>query len=253
MRQGALDCLSKTFRNEGLRALYKGFEPAIIRQVVYGGLRYGLYAPIRNAIGVDVDTPKHQIPFYKKFIAGGGAGAVASFIANPTDMVKVQMQVQGMDGTKGTGGFIATFFSIVKNEGVTGLWRGSLPNLTRATVLAAFELSCYDEIKKRLKGIGLIQEGEVSGVFVSALATGFIASVVSNPLDVLKSRVMGQSFDPVTKKGLLYDGMVDCARKSFKADGAAFMWSGFWPCYARLGPRAVTIFLVMEQLKKQFG
>ncbi len=69
--------------------------------------RYGLYAPIRNAIGVGPNTPKSEIPLYKKFIAGvrgrevrcdlcderpleqGAAGALASFLANPTDLMKV--------------------------------------------------------------------------------------------------------------------------------------------------------------------
>ena len=31
---------------------------------------------------------------------------------------------------------------------------------------AAFELSCYDEIKMQLKKTGLIKEGEMSGVFL---------------------------------------------------------------------------------------
>lgn len=51
--------------------------------------RYGLYAPIRNAIGVDPNAPKDRIPFYKKFVAGGTAGALAAFFANPTDLMKV--------------------------------------------------------------------------------------------------------------------------------------------------------------------
>ena len=63
---------------------HAGVEPALIRQVVYGGLRYGLYAPIRNAIGVDANTPKDKIPFHLKFAAGASAGGLASFIANPT-------------------------------------------------------------------------------------------------------------------------------------------------------------------------
>ena len=83
------DCFVKIYRQEGLSALYKGIEPALFRQVVYGGLRYGLYVPIRNMIGVTPGTPKDDIPFYKKFIAGGGAGGIASVIANPTDLVKV--------------------------------------------------------------------------------------------------------------------------------------------------------------------
>ena len=88
-----------------------------------------------------------------------------------------------------------------------GFWKGSSPNLTRAVVLAAFELSCYDEIKKQLKRTGIIEEGTISGVFLTSLGSGFVASCVSNPIDVIKSRVMGQPVD-AEGKGKLYKGMI---------------------------------------------
>ena len=94
--------LSGTLKEEGARALYKGLSPALLRQLVYGGMRYGLYAPFRNLIGIDANTRKEDIPFWKKIVAGAGAGLTASFIANPTDLFKVRMQVDGMKVNTGT-------------------------------------------------------------------------------------------------------------------------------------------------------
>lgn len=37
-------------REEGAAGLWKGLAPGLQRQVVYGGLRIGLYEPIRNAM-----------------------------------------------------------------------------------------------------------------------------------------------------------------------------------------------------------
>lgn len=61
----------------------------LAEQAFYGGLRYGLYAPIRNLMGVSATTPKSEIPLYTKFAAGGTAGALAAFLATPTDLMKV--------------------------------------------------------------------------------------------------------------------------------------------------------------------
>lgn len=49
------------------------------------------------------------------------AGAVSSAIANPTDVLKVRMQVHGR-GTEQLGLF-GSFQQIYRSEGVTGLWR----------------------------------------------------------------------------------------------------------------------------------
>ena len=249
---GMFDAMRKTAKSEGVGALYKGIQPALLRQAVYGSLRYGLYAPIRNAIGVSPNVSKDQIPFHLKFIAGGSSGALASFIANPTDLLKVRMQVTGMDtGTTKYRGLVGGFAQLVRDEGILGLWRGSGPNIARATVLAAVELSTYDTIKQALIAANMVEPGTPSGVFVSALCTGFIASVVSNPFDVVKSRMMGQ---PVGSdgKGTLYKNMLDCTTKSVRNEGVMCLQKGFFPCWARLGPRAMIIFQTMEFLKRNF-
>ena len=97
--KGAFDAARKIVAREGGSALFKGIQPALLRQATYGGMRYGLYAPIRNALGVDPNLPKHEIPIVKKIIAGAGAGAIGSFLCNPTDLIKIRMQVDGMGST----------------------------------------------------------------------------------------------------------------------------------------------------------
>ena len=61
--------------------------------VDYGSLRYGLYGPIKNSLGIKAGQP---VPLWKKILAGGGAGAIASAVANPTDLLKVRLQTDGM-------------------------------------------------------------------------------------------------------------------------------------------------------------
>ena len=248
-----IDCAIKSVRAEGIGSLYRGVQPALLRQSVYGSLRYGLYAPIRNMIGVDANTPKSEIPFWAKFVAGGGAGALASFIANPTDLLKIRMQVAAMGPDAGKyKSLVGGFVTLVKEEGITGLWRGAAPNLARATTLAAVELSTYDTVKGKLIAEGLVEPGTIKGVGVSAFTTGFIASVASNPFDVVKTRMMGQPVG-TDGHGTLYKNMLDCAQKSIKAEGIAVLAKGFLPCWARLGPRAMIIFQTMEFFNRKAG
>ena len=88
-----------------------------------------------------------------------------------------------------------------------------------------------------------------AGVFVTACATGLISTIVSNPFDTIKSRVMGQ---PVRPDGTpaLYRGVWDCLVQSVVKEGPLSLMKGFVPCFARIGPRGVIIFITMEYLKK---
>jgi len=147
-------------------------------------------------------------------------------------------------------GLFHAFSTIIKEEGVLGLWKGVGPTCGRATVLAASELATYDEVKQQLLKHKLLQEG-LTLHFTTALSAGFVSAWCSSPFDVVKSRVMNQPFDE-NGKGKLYSGMVDAFGKSMKSEGVLALWKGFWPNFARIGPRVITIFIVMEQLRKHF-
>jgi len=251
---GTLDCAKKLVAAEGPGALFKGLPPALVRQSTYGSLRYGLYGPIKNSMGIKAGEP---VPLWKKIVAGGGSGAIASAVANPTDLMKVRLQTDGM--TKGAdgellpkrySGMIDCFTKVVKEEGVAALWTGVGPTVGRATALAAAELATYDEVKTRLLASGYFQPGLLL-TGITSFASGYVSTVASSPFDVVKSRVMGQ---PRAADGsLLYSGMVDCFVKSSQTEGIMSLYNGFWPNFGRVVPRVMIVFLVMEQLKKNFG
>mmetsp|Transcript_15650 Transcript_15650/g.49431 ORF Transcript_15650/g.49431 Transcript_15650/m.49431 type:complete len:148 (-) Transcript_15650:433-876(-) len=143
------------------------------------------------------------------------------------------------------------FFSIVKEEGVLGLWKGVGPTCGRATALAAAELATYDEVKTQFLHKGIFTEGLLC-TCATAFVSGFVSTVASSPFDVVKSRVMGQPLDAAGKP-TLYSGMVDCFLKSSAKEGPMSLYNGFWPNFGRVVPRVTIVFIVMEQLKKNFG
>ena len=168
----------------------------------------------------------------------GGASAVATVnFTHPIETVKTRIQVLGAS------------YSIaghVRTEGVAkGLYKGLGANVGRASTLAAAELASYDAIKPLVRARlalddGLLLHGS------TALCSGFIAALVANPFDVVKSRVMRDAEGQ-------YKGMVDCFAKTIGKEGPLALWKGFIPAWARVGPRVVIAFVVMEQLRLRFG
>lgn len=86
----------------------------------------------------------------------------------------------------------------------------------------------------------------------TATIAGYVSTVASSPFDVVKSRVMGQPLD-AAGRGTLYSGMIDCFMKVTVTEGPMTLYNGFWANFGRVVPRVTIVFIVMEQLRANFG
>eukprot|EP00227_Mantoniella_beaufortii_P016106 CAMPEP_0197605092 /NCGR_PEP_ID=MMETSP1326-20131121/42459_1 /TAXON_ID=1155430 /ORGANISM="Genus nov. species nov., Strain RCC2288" /LENGTH=300 /DNA_ID=CAMNT_0043172837 /DNA_START=76 /DNA_END=978 /DNA_ORIENTATION=+ len=239
---GMVGTMVTVAKEEGLGALWKGITPGLHRQCLFGGLRIGLYEPVKNFyVGPD---HKGDVPLHLKIASGLTTGALGISIASPTDLVKVRMQAEGKlpaGAVKKYPSAMAAYGIIVKEEGVLALWKGITPNIMRNAVINAAELASYDQIKS-----GLIKGGMEEGVpmhLVAGLGAGFVAVCVGSPVDVVKSRVMGDSVGA-------YKGFLDCVVKTMTKEGPFAFYKGFMPNFGRLGSWNVVMFLTLEQVKK---
>lgn len=97
--------------------------PAVLRQSTYGTIKFGTYYSLKSII-LEYNKGKESITV--NILCAVIAGAFSSAIANPTDVLKVRMQVQG---TTGNIGLVDCFKDVYTHEGISGLWRVSKKNL----------------------------------------------------------------------------------------------------------------------------
>ncbi|KAH7293717.1 hypothetical protein KP509_28G038800 [Ceratopteris richardii] len=241
---GMFGTISTIAREEGVRALWNGLVPGLHRQCLFGGLRIGLYEPVKSLyVGKDFVG---DVPLHKKILAGLTTGALAITIASPTDLVKVRLQSEGKlppGVPRRYSGAMNAYSTIVKQEGVKALWTGLGPNIGRNAIINAAELASYDQVKQTLLKLPGFSDNIVTHL-LSGLGAGFIAVCVGSPVDVVKSRMMGNSS--------AYTGTIDCFVKTLRNDGPAAFYKGFVPNFGRLGSWNVIMFLTLEQAKKLF-
>lgn len=243
--RGMLGTVLTVAKEEGATALWKGLEPGVHRQCLFGGLRIGLYDPVKSLyVGKDF---KGDAPLHLKIAAGLTTGALAITIASPTDLVKVRMQAQGKSPPGAPKKYPSAFASygiIAREEGIAGLWTGLGPNVARNAIINATELATYDQVKETLLSTGYFKDNVVTHL-VSGLGAGFFAVVVGSPVDVVKSRIMGDTQGQ-------YKNILDCFVKTFQRDGPLAFYKGFIPNFGRLGSWNVVMFLTLEQAKNAF-
>lgn len=250
--KGLVGTVGTIAKEEGAAALWKGWQPGLHRQCLFGGLRIGLYDPVKSQVSRLIDGEgAAESSFGAKVVSGLITGGVAISIANPTDLVKVRLQAQGRQALAEAGkappkpkypSAMAAYRMIAKEEGIAGLWTGVVPNITRNSVINATELATYDQVKQMLLASKIVDDNVFCHI-LSGLGAGLCACIVGSPVDVVKSRVMGDSVG-------MYSGTVDCFVKTMKNDGIMAFYKGFIPNFTRLGSWNVAMFLTLEQVKK---
>ncbi|CAH9103425.1 unnamed protein product [Cuscuta europaea] len=239
--RGMLGTVGTIAREEGLAALWKGIVPGLHRQCLFGGIRIGMYEPVKNLyVGKD---HVGEVPLTKKILAGLTTGALGIAIANPTDLVKVRLQSEGKlppGVPRRYSGALNAYSTIVRQEGVTALWTGIGPNIGRNAIINAAELASYDQVKQTILKIPGFTDNVLTHI-LSGLGAGFFAVCIGSPVDVVKSRMMG---DPT------YKSTLDCFMKTLRNDGPLAFYKGFIPNFGRLGSWNVIMFLTLEQAKR---
>ncbi|GAB0095475.1 Mitochondrial uncoupling protein Bmcp [Sergentomyia squamirostris] len=248
--RGMTHAFTKISQEEGFRALYSGIWPAVLRQATYGTIKFGTYYSLKKHLaqqGLLHDSSGSE-RVWANVVCAVTAGAVSSAIANPTDVIKVRMQVDSREA--GRQSMFSCFREIYEREGVRGLWRGVCPTGCRAVVIAAVELPVYDACKNTL--IPIVGDTSANHFLASSVAS-LGSAIASTPLDVIRTRLMNQKRLTVAIEGLasakIYTSSLDCAVRTVRTEGALALYKGFIPTLMRMGPWNIIFFLTYERLK----
>ncbi|XP_071378634.1 mitochondrial brown fat uncoupling protein 1 isoform X1 [Centroberyx affinis] len=223
--RGVFGTISTMIRTEGPRSLYNGLIAGLQRQLCFASIRIGLYDNVKNFYTGDKENAGVLI----RILAGCTTGAMAVSFAQPTDVVKVRFQAQvNLDGVaRRYNGTMQAYKHIFQNEGLRGLWKGTLPNITRNALVNCTELVTYDLIKEAILRHNLMSDN-LPCHFVSAFGAGFVTTVIASPVDVVKTRYMNS---PPGQ----YKSAINCAWTMLTKEGPTAFYKGFVPSFLRLG------------------
>ncbi|KAM7118689.1 LOW QUALITY PROTEIN: mitochondrial uncoupling protein 4 [Ciconia maguari] len=251
--RGMLRTAAGIVQEEGLRKLWQGATPAVYRHIVtlvFGWLRY---EHLRDSVlGRSEDE---SFPFWKAVVGGMSAGAIGQFFASPTDLVKVQMQMEGKRKLEGKPlrfrGVHHAFMKILSEGGIRGLWAGWVPNVQRAALVNMGDLTTYDSVKHFLLLNTPLVDNSVTHSIASC-CSGLVAAVLGTPADVVKTRIMNQPRDK-QGRGLLYKSSMDCLIQTVQAEGFMSLYKGFIPTWMRMAPWSLVFWLTYEQIRRICG
>jgi len=138
----------KVMREEGgVLALYRGMIPTAVGVAPYVGINFAAYEALRGVI-----TSQDKNTVARKLACGALAGAISQTLTYPLDVLRRKMQVRGMGAALGPqyNGALHALVVIVRNEGVSGLYRGIWANLLKVAPSIATSFFTYEFVKERI-------------------------------------------------------------------------------------------------------
>ena len=130
---GPIDCARQVMKNEGIRALWNGNVPTMVRQGSNQAFNFMAFSWLNHNVWKKEEGDGKTLEVWKTLINGLVAGSIGPCLNCPMDVIKTRLMAQ--ESVAGQvpkyNGFVQTFQVIAKEEGTAALWKGLVPRLTR--------------------------------------------------------------------------------------------------------------------------
>uniref|UniRef100_A0A8C9VBQ6 Solute carrier family 25 member 23a n=1 Tax=Scleropages formosus TaxID=113540 RepID=A0A8C9VBQ6_SCLFO len=177
---------------------------------------------------------------WRQLMAGAMAGSVSRTGTAPLDRLKVFLQVHG--SASGKVSVLKGLREMVREGGLTALWRGNGINVLKIAPETAIKFLAYEQIKWLIRGNKDGGALRVQERFIAGSLAGATAQTVIYPMEVLKTRL-------TLRKTGQYKGMADCAKQIFHKEGLRAFYKGYMPNVLGILPYAGIDLAIYETLK----
>jgi solute carrier family 25 citrate transporter 1 len=165
-------------------------------------------------------------------------------------VVKIRLQQQrglGRDLLKYKGP-VHCATTIVREEGLRGLWAGVAPTILRNGTNQAVMFSVKNGVDqllwKKYEGDGVTLLPWQS--MVSGFLAGFAGPVATGPFDVIKTRLMAQTRGAGGE--VQYRGLLHALTRIYADEGLFALWKGLLPRLMRIPPGQAIMWAVADQV-----
>lgn len=140
--KGIRDCFSVTYKDAGLKGLYRGVAPSLYGIFPYAGLKFYFYEEMKRHVPTE-----HKKDIMVKLSCGSVAGLLGQTFTYPLDVVRRQMQVERMSSSCNAKGTLRTLVAIAREQGWKHLFSGLSLNYLKVVPSVAIGFTVYDSMK----------------------------------------------------------------------------------------------------------
>jgi len=246
---GIGNCFARVTKETGFGSLWRGNLANVIRYFPTQALNFAFKDAIKSVFLSGV-TSKDKLKFAAANIAAGSAAGAASLcFVYPLDFARTRL---GADVGKGANrqfnGLLHCLSSILKSDGLIGLYRGFVVSIQGIIVYRGAFFGLFDTLKaylpKNLQGVQRVLLNWGLAQTVTA-----VAGVLSYPFDTVRRRMMMQSGRKDKPKE--YRNTLDCWYKIARNEGAGAFFRGALSNVLR-GTGGAIVLVCYEEFQRYF-
>eukprot|EP00587_Corethron_hystrix_P007374 CAMPEP_0113312754 /NCGR_PEP_ID=MMETSP0010_2-20120614/9460_1 /TAXON_ID=216773 ORGANISM="Corethron hystrix, Strain 308" /NCGR_SAMPLE_ID=MMETSP0010_2 /ASSEMBLY_ACC=CAM_ASM_000155 /LENGTH=252 /DNA_ID=CAMNT_0000168647 /DNA_START=314 /DNA_END=1072 /DNA_ORIENTATION=- /assembly_acc=CAM_ASM_000155 len=196
----------RTLAELGTKALTKGCLTTSSFALLQGAVQFGIVGAFRGRMGT---------------VAASAIAAAGSCIVSVPQEVIKQRLVTGVYDS-----FRDAIKTIYEKEGLLGFYTCWKPTMVRNVPFVVITFTTQDFLKRRrLKRNRNVDAKELSFVenSIIGMSSALLAGIITNPVDVVKTRMMTQAASNATP----YSSTFDCILTTLKKEGPGKFYSGF--------------------------
>ncbi|XP_027350899.1 mitoferrin-like [Abrus precatorius] len=147
--KGVMDCVKRVVVEEGVGAFFASYRTTVVMNAPFTAVHFATYEAAKKGL---VEVSAESVDDERWIVhatAGAAAGALAAAVTTPLDVVKTQLQCQGVCGCdKFSSSSIGHVIqSVIRKDGYRGLMRGYIPRMLFHAPAAAICWSTYEASK----------------------------------------------------------------------------------------------------------
>ncbi|XP_017308963.1 probable mitochondrial glutathione transporter SLC25A40 [Ictalurus punctatus] len=242
---GTLDAFIRIVRMEGIKSLWSGLPPTLVMAVPATVMYFTSYDQLCASLRLRMGEKADLAPL----LAGSIARVGSATLISPLELIRTKLQSERQSYRE----LSAVIRSAVHNEGWLALWRGLGPTLLRDVPFSALYWYNYEKGKAWLCRYNKTTEPTVSIAFTSGAVSGSIASIVTLPFDVVKTRRQVELGELQARKLLpqASSSTYKVMKRIVTESGIQGLFAGFMPRLIKVAP-ACAIMISTYEFGKAF-
>lgn len=144
---GIFGTAATMIKEEGPLSLYAGIVPTVVGVIPYEGAQFYAQGGLKNLYMTKIAPGKPITPWTNCMI-GALSGMFSQTFSYPFELVRKRLMLRDANGKPLYNGMVDAFRTVIREDGVFGLYRGAGLNLIKVIPFAALQFTFLDETRK---------------------------------------------------------------------------------------------------------